>query len=46
MNGCCHQMEFSLVAAVVALVSWVSVWADDSKVISDRYAVYWNSTNP
>ncbi|XP_010869703.1 ephrin-A2 isoform X1 [Esox lucius] len=37
-------MELTLMA--VALLSWVAVWADDSKIISDRYAVYWNSTNP
>lgn len=37
-------MELTLL--MVALLFWVTVWADDSKIISDRYAVYWNSTNP
>ncbi|KAM6945494.1 ephrin-A2-like [Aplochiton taeniatus] len=39
-----YQMEMTFV--VLALLSWVTVFADDSKLISDRYAVYWNSTNP
>ena len=39
-----YQMELTLL--LVALLSWVAVLADDSKLISDRYAVYWNSTNP
>ncbi|XP_026864338.1 ephrin-A2 isoform X2 [Electrophorus electricus] len=29
---------------VFTIVCWVSVWADD-KIISDRHAVYWNSSN-
>ncbi|KAK1152382.1 ephrin-A2-like [Acipenser oxyrinchus oxyrinchus] len=38
------QLELTLL--VLSLVWWVSLWADDSgKVITDRYAVYWNSTN-
>ncbi|XP_042177935.1 ephrin-A2 isoform X2 [Oncorhynchus tshawytscha] len=43
-NYLAFQMELTFM--VVALLSWVAVWADDSKIISDRYAVYWNSTNP
>ncbi|XP_028672460.1 ephrin-A2 [Erpetoichthys calabaricus] len=39
------QLELSLL--VFSLMSWFFVCADDAgKVISDRYAVYWNSTNP
>ncbi|KAF5909973.1 ephrin-A2-like [Clarias magur] len=37
-----QQMELTL----LMMLFWVTVWADDSKIISDRYAVYWNSTNP
>ncbi|XP_066503746.1 ephrin-A2-like [Hoplias malabaricus] len=43
-NCIAYQMELTLL--MVALLFWVTVWADDSKIISDRYAVYWNSTNP
>ncbi|XP_030640839.1 ephrin-A2 [Chanos chanos] len=43
-NCIAYQVELSL---LIALLSWVSVWGDDSKtVISERYAVYWNSSNP
>uniref|UniRef100_A0A673GGQ7 Ephrin-A2b n=1 Tax=Sinocyclocheilus rhinocerous TaxID=307959 RepID=A0A673GGQ7_9TELE len=37
-------MELTLF--MVVLLFWVTVCADDSKIISDRYGVYWNSTNP
>lgn len=30
---------------VLTVLSWVSVWAEE-KVIFDRHAVYWNSSNP
>ncbi|XP_017569763.1 ephrin-A2 [Pygocentrus nattereri] len=43
-NCIAYQMELTLL--MLALLFWVTVWADDSKIISDRYAVYWNSTNP
>ncbi|XP_017333272.1 ephrin-A2 isoform X1 [Ictalurus punctatus] len=39
-----YQMELTLL--MITVLFWVTVWADDSKIISDRYAVYWNSTNP
>ncbi|XP_018426265.1 PREDICTED: ephrin-A2-like [Nanorana parkeri] len=36
-----------LVPLLMGALIWVCVWTDDpSKVISDRYAVYWNKTNP
>ncbi|XP_076149303.1 ephrin-A2 [Alosa pseudoharengus] len=35
-------MELVLIA--VTFLFWDSVWADD-KIISDRHAVYWNSSN-
>ncbi|XP_042629700.1 ephrin-A2-like isoform X2 [Cyprinus carpio] len=35
-------MELPLV--VFTVVCWVSVWSDD-RIISDRHAVYWNSSN-
>lgn len=32
---------------VVFLLLWMCVWSQESgKVVADRYAVYWNSTNP
>ncbi|KAK2826517.1 hypothetical protein Q5P01_020731 [Channa striata] len=31
--------------AVLTILSWVSVWAEE-KIIFDRHAVYWNSSNP
>ncbi|XP_042189994.1 ephrin-A5b isoform X2 [Callorhinchus milii] len=32
---------------LVFLVLWMCVWSQESgKVVADRYAVYWNSTNP
>ncbi|XP_060693200.1 ephrin-A5b isoform X2 [Hemiscyllium ocellatum] len=32
---------------VVLVVLWVCVWSQEpSKVVADRYAVYWNSSNP
>ncbi|XP_062888336.1 ephrin-A5-like isoform X1 [Mobula hypostoma] len=35
------------VAVLLFLALWVCVWTEDSgKVVADRYAVYWNSTNP
>ncbi|XP_063003220.1 ephrin-A2 [Elgaria multicarinata webbii] len=35
------------IAALVVTLVGVCVWTDDSnKVISDRYAVYWNKSNP
>ncbi|XP_056591490.1 ephrin-A2-like [Triplophysa dalaica] len=43
-NSVAYQMELTL--SMVVLLFWVTVCADDSKIISDRYAVYWNSTNP
>ncbi|KAA0707887.1 Ephrin-A2 ELF-1 EPH-related receptor tyrosine kinase ligand 6 [Triplophysa tibetana] len=43
-NSIAYQMELTL--SMVVLLFWVTVCADDSKIISDRYAVYWNSTNP
>lgn len=43
-NSIAYQMELTLF--MVVLLFWVTVCADDSKIISDRYAVYWNSTNP
>lgn len=30
---------------LLAILSWVSVWAEE-KIIFDRHAVYWNSSNP
>ena len=30
---------------LLPLLSWVSVWAEE-KIIFDRHAVYWNSSNP
>ncbi|GCB69453.1 ephrin-A5-like isoform X1 [Scyliorhinus torazame] len=34
-------------AVLLFLALWVCVWTEDSgKVVADRYAVYWNSTNP
>lgn len=36
-------MELMLLMLILV---WVTVCADDSKIISDRYAVYWNSSNP
>ncbi|XP_014005074.1 ephrin-A2 isoform X1 [Salmo salar] len=45
MDKNCLAFQMELTLMVVALLSWVAVWADDSKIISDRYAVYWNSTN-
>lgn len=34
-------------AALLAAIVGVCVWSDDpGKVISDRYAVYWNRSNP
>uniref|UniRef100_A0A8P4G6X1 Ephrin-A2a n=1 Tax=Dicentrarchus labrax TaxID=13489 RepID=A0A8P4G6X1_DICLA len=30
---------------VLTILSWVSVWAEE-KIIFDRHAVYWNSSNP
>ncbi|XP_066460815.1 ephrin-A2 isoform X1 [Eleutherodactylus coqui] len=36
-----------LVPLLLGALIWVCVWTDDpSKVISDRYAVYWNKSNP
>ncbi|XP_031415162.1 ephrin-A2 isoform X1 [Clupea harengus] len=35
-------MELALIA--VTFLFWESVWADD-KIITDRHAVYWNSSN-
>ncbi|XP_051956885.1 ephrin-A2-like [Xyrauchen texanus] len=43
-NCIAYQMELTLL--MVVLLFWVTVCTDDSKIISDRYAVYWNSTNP
>lgn len=43
-NSIAYQMELTLF--MVVFLFWVTVCADDSKIISDRYAVYWNSTNP
>lgn len=43
-NSIAYRMELALL--MVVLLFWVTVCADDSKIISDRYAVYWNSTNP
>ncbi|KAL1265546.1 hypothetical protein QQF64_003573, partial [Cirrhinus molitorella] len=43
-NSIAYQMELTLF--MVVLLFWVTVCADDSKIISDRYAVYWNSSNP
>lgn len=37
----CRAMEVLL----LAILSWVSVWAEE-KIIFDRHAVYWNSSNP
>ncbi|KAK1894031.1 Ephrin-A2 [Dissostichus eleginoides] len=34
-----------MVVVLLALLSWVSVWAEE-KIIFDRHAVYWNSSNP
>ncbi|KAF3845195.1 hypothetical protein F7725_008358 [Dissostichus mawsoni] len=34
-----------VVVLLLALLSWVSVWAEE-KIIFDRHAVYWNSSNP
>lgn len=35
------------VAALLVTLVGVCVWTDDSsKIISDRYAVYWNKSNP
>ncbi|CAG14699.1 unnamed protein product [Tetraodon nigroviridis] len=31
--------------ALLSVLSWVSVWAEE-KIIFDRHAVYWNSSNP
>ncbi|XP_051532436.1 ephrin-A2-like [Myxocyprinus asiaticus] len=42
-NCIAYQMELTLL--MVVLLFCVTVCADDSKIISDRYAVYWNSTN-
>lgn len=41
------QLGQKCVAEVVLLtiLSWVSVWAEE-KIIFDRHAVYWNSSNP
>ncbi|KAF0044078.1 hypothetical protein F2P81_003236 [Scophthalmus maximus] len=30
---------------VLTVLSWVTVWAEE-KIIFDRHAVYWNSSNP
>ena len=30
---------------VLTILSWVTVWAEE-KIIFDRHAVYWNSSNP
>lgn len=30
---------------LLTILSWVSVWAEE-KIIFDRHAVYWNSSNP
>ncbi|XP_039175247.1 ephrin-A2 isoform X2 [Crotalus tigris] len=39
-------MQLSEVAALVVALIGVCVWTEDgSKVISDRFAVYWNKTN-
>ena len=34
-----------MVVVLLTLLSWVSVWAEE-KIIFDRHAVYWNSSNP
>lgn len=30
---------------LLTILSWMSVWAEE-KIIFDRHAVYWNSSNP
>uniref|UniRef100_A0AAV2JDK8 Uncharacterized protein n=1 Tax=Knipowitschia caucasica TaxID=637954 RepID=A0AAV2JDK8_KNICA len=30
---------------LLAVLSWASAWAEE-KIIFDRHAVYWNSSNP
>ncbi|XP_015277226.1 PREDICTED: ephrin-A2 [Gekko japonicus] len=41
------MMPLLEIAALLVALIGVCVWTDDgSKVISDRYAVYWNKTNP
>ncbi|XP_056132916.1 ephrin-A2-like [Lampris incognitus] len=44
MDSSSCQMEVR--SALLFLFFWLSALADDGKVFSDRYAVYWNSTNP
>ncbi|XP_005999930.1 ephrin-A2 [Latimeria chalumnae] len=40
------MVHLEVILLFLALL-WVCVWTDDAgKVISDRYAVYWNSSNP
>lgn len=40
------MVHLEVAVLLVALVG-VCVWTDDAgKVISDRYAVYWNKSNP
>ncbi|MED6237954.1 hypothetical protein ATANTOWER_001238 [Ataeniobius toweri] len=38
-----HRGVMELV--LLTVLSWVSVWAEE-KIIFDRHAVYWNSSNP
>lgn len=42
-----HQLGQRCVMELVllAVLSWVTVWAEE-KIIFDRHAVYWNSSNP
>ncbi|XP_078070830.1 ephrin-A5b isoform X2 [Mustelus asterias] len=38
---------FNVEMVVVFVVLWMCVWSQEpSKVVADRYAVYWNSSNP
>lgn len=43
-GGSCEVLPMEVPMLVLMLACWVSVWADD-RMVSDRHAVYWNSSN-